>query len=85
MTIKRRKVLVGAALGFAAGALPPLAAHAGTLEETKKRGTLRVGVTQAPPWFSKDPKTGDWSTRRRHLHRQGDGRRPRRQVRDRSR
>jgi polar amino acid transport system substrate-binding protein len=62
MTIKRRKVLVGAAFGFAAGTLPPLAAHAGTIEETKKRGTFRVGVTQAPPWFSKDPKTGQWSS-----------------------
>jgi len=62
MTIKRRKVLVGAALGFAASALPPLAAHAGTIEETRKRGTFRVGVTQAPPWFSKDPKTGQWSS-----------------------
>lgn len=62
MTIKRRKVLVGATLGFAAGALPPLAARAGTIEETKKRGTFRVGVTQAPPWFSKDPKTGQWSS-----------------------
>jgi polar amino acid transport system substrate-binding protein len=62
MTIKRRKVLVGAAWGFAAGALPPLAAHAGTIEETKKRGTFRVGVTQAPPWFSKNPKTGQWSS-----------------------
>ena len=62
MTIKRRKVLVGAALGFAAAALPPLVAQAGTLEETKKRGTFRVGVTQAPPWFSKDPKTGQWSS-----------------------
>jgi polar amino acid transport system substrate-binding protein len=62
MTIKRRKVMVGAALGFAAGALPPLGAQAGTIEETKKRGTFRVGVTQAPPWFSKDPKTGQWSS-----------------------
>jgi len=62
MTIKRRKVLAGAALGFAGAALPPLAARAGTLEETKKRGTFRVGVTQAPPWFSKDPKTGQWSS-----------------------
>jgi polar amino acid transport system substrate-binding protein len=61
MTIDRRKVLVGAALGFAAGTLP-LAARAGTIEETKKRGTFRVGVTQAPPWFSKDPKTGQWSS-----------------------
>ena len=62
MTIKRRKVLAGAALGFATAALPPLAAQAGTLEETKKRGPFRVGVSQAPPWFSKDPKTGQWSS-----------------------
>jgi polar amino acid transport system substrate-binding protein len=62
MTIKRREVLVGTALAIAATALPSLAAHAGTIEETKKRGTFRVGVTQAPPWFSKDPKTGQWSS-----------------------
>lgn len=62
MTIKRREVLVGTALGIAASALPSLAAHAGTIEETKKRGTFRVGVTQAPPWYSKDPKTGQWSS-----------------------
>jgi polar amino acid transport system substrate-binding protein len=42
--------------------LPLLPAHAGTLEEAKKRGSFRVGVTQAPPWFSKDPKTGQWSS-----------------------
>lgn len=34
----------------------------GTLEEAKKRGSLRVGVTQAPPWYSKDPRTGEWSS-----------------------
>ena len=34
----------------------------GTLEEARKRGTLRVGVTQAPPWYSKDPATGEWSS-----------------------
>jgi len=62
MMIKRRKVLVGAGLGLAAAALPLLPAQAGTLEEAKKRGTFRVGVTQAPPWFSKDPKTGQWSS-----------------------
>jgi len=33
-----------------------------TLAQIKQRGTLRVGVTQAPPWFSKDLKSGDWST-----------------------
>jgi len=41
----------------------PFAARAeGTLEEAKKRGTFRVGVTQAPPWFSKDPKTNAWTS-----------------------
>lgn len=41
------------------------AAHAqagGTLDEVRRRGTLRVGVTQAPPWYSKDPRTGEWSS-----------------------
>ena len=33
-----------------------------TLAQIKQRGTLRVGVTQAPPWYSKDPKSGDWSS-----------------------
>jgi polar amino acid transport system substrate-binding protein len=42
--------------------LPSLAWAQGTLEAVKKRGTLRVGVTQAPPWFSKDPKTGEWAS-----------------------
>ncbi len=35
---------------------------ADTLEAVKKRGSLRVGVTQAPPWYSKDPRTGEWSS-----------------------
>jgi polar amino acid transport system substrate-binding protein len=33
-----------------------------TLDEVKKRGTLRVGVTQAPPWYSKNPTSGEWAT-----------------------
>jgi len=32
-----------------------------TLAQIKRRGALRVGVTQAPPWFTKDLKTGDWA------------------------
>ncbi|TNE34362.1 MAG: transporter substrate-binding domain-containing protein [Alphaproteobacteria bacterium] len=32
-----------------------------TWEAIKDRGTLRVGVTQAPPWFFKDPGTGEWT------------------------
>lgn len=34
----------------------------GPLAQIKSRGTLRVGVTQAPPWYSKDPKSGEWSS-----------------------
>src|SRR6185295_1044105 len=60
MTITRRSTLAGIA---GAGLILPFAARAeGTLEATKKRGTFRVGVTQAPPWFSKDPKSGQWSS-----------------------
>ncbi|MBS0517494.1 MAG: transporter substrate-binding domain-containing protein [Proteobacteria bacterium] len=43
-------------------ALPFTVRAEGTLDEVKKRGSLRVGVTQAPPWYSKDPKTGEWSS-----------------------
>ncbi len=35
---------------------------AGTIEQVKERGTLRVGVTQAPPWYSKDPATSKWTS-----------------------
>lgn len=60
----RRHALSGIAAGAVALALP-LAARAqsgGTLDQIKQRGSLRVGVTQAPPWYSKDPKNGEWST-----------------------
>lgn len=45
---------------FATGSKPALAA--GSIEDIKSRGTLRVGVTQAPPWYSKDPATGEWTS-----------------------
>jgi polar amino acid transport system substrate-binding protein len=63
MTIDRRTTLSGLAAG-ALSLMLPAAAHAqagGTLEQAKQRGSLRVGVTQAPPWYSKDPKSGEWS------------------------
>ena len=59
MTFKRRTILAGL---VAAPVVTPWAARAGTLEDAKKRGTFRVGVTQAPPWFSKNPTTGEWSS-----------------------
>ena len=56
----RRTVLALAA----AACTPPAWAQSAdsTLAQIKQRGTLRVGVTQAPPWFSKDPKSGDWAS-----------------------
>ena len=64
MTMDRRTALNGLAAGAAVLAVPGLArAQAGgTLDQVKQRGSLRVGVTQAPPWYSKDPRTGEWAT-----------------------
>lgn len=53
--------------GFAALAVLSAAVTAGaqekstwdTILETK---TLRMGVTQAPPWYSKNPATGEWDS-----------------------
>lgn len=63
MTMDRRHA-IGALAGAAAWAVaaPGWAQDANTLEQIRKRGTLRVGVTQAPPWYSKDPKTGTWNS-----------------------
>lgn len=64
MTIDRRTF--ASAFGVAAGAAfisrPALSQAGGTLDEVKRRGSLRVGVTQAPPWYSKDARTGEWSS-----------------------
>jgi polar amino acid transport system substrate-binding protein len=62
MTIQRRSIIAGIVAGTAGLAMPLVARAEGTLEEAKKRGSLRVGVTQAPPWYSKDPKSGEWSS-----------------------
>lgn len=63
MKIQRRQIV--ACLGAAPLATLPLMSSAqtgGTMAAVKQRGTLRVGVTQAPPWYSKDLKSGEWST-----------------------
>ncbi len=64
MTMDRRTALNGLAAGAAALTLPGFARaqSGGTLDQIKQRGSLRVGVTQAPPWYSKDPRTGEWAT-----------------------
>lgn len=33
-----------------------------TWEAIQERGKLRMGVTQAPPWYSKNPTTGEWDS-----------------------
>ena len=60
----RRRTLQSLAAAPLSMLLPGLAAAqtGGTLAQIKQRGTLRVGVTQAPPWYSKDPKSGEWSS-----------------------
>ena len=35
--------------------------HPSTWDAIQESGTLRVGATQAPPWYFKDPATGEWS------------------------
>ncbi len=62
MNIDRRSAMVGLAAGSAALFRPGIAHASGTLDEVKKRGSLLVGVTQAPPWFSKDLKSGEWTS-----------------------
>ena len=64
MSFDRRSALAGLAAGAFGLVLPAgVRAQSGaTLDQIKQRGTLRVGVTQAPPWYSKDPKSGDWTT-----------------------
>jgi polar amino acid transport system substrate-binding protein len=59
--ILRRSLLAIAAAAIAPVAWSQAAADS-TLAQIKQRGALRVGVTQAPPWFSKDPKSGDWAS-----------------------
>ena len=62
MTVNRRSLIAVAVAGGGLLAMPFATRAQGTLDDVKKRGTFRVGVTQAPPWFSKDPKTGDWTS-----------------------
>jgi polar amino acid transport system substrate-binding protein len=62
MSINRRSLFAVAAASAAALTISFAARAEGTLEAIKKRGTFRIGVTQAPPWFSKDPKSGEWAS-----------------------
>ena len=51
-------LLAAAAMGLSSGMQ---AQDMSTWDAIHDRGTLRVGVTQAPPWFFNNPSTGDWT------------------------
>ena len=48
---------MAAMLAFTAGAQDQ-----STWEKIQATGKLRMGVTQAPPWYSKNPATGEWDS-----------------------
>lgn len=41
---------------------PASAQEMSTWDQIRETGVLRIGVTQAPPWFSKNPATGEWDS-----------------------
>ncbi|MEP2473797.1 MAG: transporter substrate-binding domain-containing protein [Paracoccaceae bacterium] len=43
-------------------AAPAVAQEQSTWDQIKETGKLRMGVIQAPPWFSKNPATGTWDS-----------------------
>lgn len=59
---KLKSIAAVATLSAAALAQPVLAQERENLwADVQERGTLRVGVAEAPPLLVRDPKTGDWS------------------------
>lgn len=58
--MKRRDLLAAAMAVSLVGV--GSAAHAqSTMDKVRESGVLRVGVTQAPPWYSKDIISGEWT------------------------
>jgi polar amino acid transport system substrate-binding protein len=53
--------LVCLVTAVAAPAPPAAAQERSTWEAIRERGSLRIGGTQAPPWYLKDPQSGAWS------------------------
>lgn len=55
-----RGVVLTAALAAALAAAPAAAQDKSTWQAIKERGSIRVGATQAEPWYFKDPRSGEW-------------------------
>lgn len=56
----RGLAIVAASLSF--GMTQAVAQETSTWEQIQSTGKLRMGVLQAPPWFSKNPATGKWDS-----------------------
>lgn len=59
--MNRRMVLAAAIAASMIGAGTSAFAQSSTMEQVRENGVLRVGVTQAPPWYSKDIVSGEWT------------------------
>lgn len=59
--MKRRMMLAAAAAVTMITMGATAQAQDSTMEQVRDNGVLRVGVTQAPPWYSKDPMTSEWT------------------------
>lgn len=59
--MKRRIVLAAALAAATLGMGTTAQAQDSTMDQVRENGVLRVGVTQAPPWYSKDIISGEWT------------------------
>ncbi|MFQ5971882.1 MAG: transporter substrate-binding domain-containing protein [Alphaproteobacteria bacterium] len=61
-TLRGFGLLAGLFLALAAMvSITSVQAQESTWEAIKDRGSIRLGATQAPPWYFKDPQSGEWS------------------------
>ena len=54
-------MMAAMATALTVGLSAQIASAQSTWDAIKERGTMRIGVTQAPPWFTKDIRTGEWT------------------------
>lgn len=57
----KRRMILAAAAALTMGLGATAKAQDSTMDQVRENGVLRVGVTQAPPWYSKDITSGEWN------------------------
>ena len=60
-TMKKMMTALAVMVAMVAATVAGAAAQS-TWETIQSTGKLRMGVTQAPPWYSKNPTTGEWDS-----------------------